>query len=57
MPDPLLNHRVGAFQQPGRKFDPEHLRRFEVEGKLDSCGLLHREVGPAHPLVNPLKPA
>jgi hypothetical protein len=36
---------VGADQQRGRKFDPERLGRFEVEGQLDSCGLLDRQIG------------
>src|SRR5271169_2742071 len=41
----LFDHLVGAHQQPGRKFDPERLRRFEVEGKLNSYGLLDRQIG------------
>jgi len=40
---PLFDHLVGAYQQPGRKFDPERLRRFEVEGQLDFCDLLDRK--------------
>jgi hypothetical protein len=43
--DFLFDHLVGAHQQPGRKFDPERLRRFEVEGQLDSCSLLDRQIG------------
>jgi hypothetical protein len=35
----LFDHLVGAYQQPSRKFDPECLRRFEVEGQLDFYGL------------------
>ena len=42
MSDLLLNHLVGAYQQPGRKFNPEPLRRVEVEGQLDSYGLVDR---------------
>jgi len=45
MPDLLLDHLVGAHQQPGRKFDPERLRRFAVENQLDFCGLLDRQIG------------
>src|SRR5271170_7959809 len=45
MPGPLLDHLVGACQQRGRKFDPERLRRFEVEGQHDSCSLLDRQIG------------
>src|SRR5271169_2601014 len=45
MPEPLFDHFVGAYQQPGRKFDPERLRRFEVEGQLDFYGLLDRQIG------------
>jgi hypothetical protein len=41
----LFNHLVGAHQQPGRKFDPERLGRFEVEGQLDFYGLLDRQIG------------
>ena len=41
----LFDHLVGAYQQPGRKFDPERLRRFEVEGQLDSYRLLDRQIG------------
>jgi hypothetical protein len=40
--DFLFDHLVGAYQQPGRKFNPERLRGFEVEGQLYSCGLLDR---------------
>ena len=43
---PLLNHLVGTYQEPGRKFDPERLRRFEVEGRqLDFCSLFNRQIG------------
>jgi hypothetical protein len=32
-------------EQPGREFNPERLRRFEVEGQLDSYGRLDRQIG------------
>jgi hypothetical protein len=41
----LFDHLVGAYQQPGRKFDPERLRRFQVEGQLNFYGLLYRQIG------------
>jgi hypothetical protein len=41
----LFDHLVGAYQQPGRKFDPERPRRFQVEGQLDFYGLLYRQIG------------
>ena len=40
--EPGMTRRV---QQRERKFDPECLRRFEIEGQLDSCGLLNRQIG------------
>src|SRR6516162_488417 len=40
----LLDDLLGAYQQRERKFDPERLCRFEVDGQLNSCDLLHREV-------------
>ena len=42
---PLLNHLVDTYQEPDRKFDPERPRRFEVEGQLDFCSLLDRQIG------------
>src|SRR5215471_4625706 len=41
----LFDDILGAFQQRERKFDPERFCRFEVDGQLNSCDLLHREVG------------
>ena len=35
----------GAYKQPGRKFDPERLSGFEIEGQLDLYGLLDRHIG------------
>jgi hypothetical protein len=41
----LLDHILGACQQPDRKYDPERLCGFEVEGQFDPYGLLDRHIG------------
>jgi hypothetical protein len=52
-PAVLFDHLVGAHEQRRRNFKPKRLRRFEIEGQLDSGGLLDRQVGRFGAVENP----
>jgi hypothetical protein len=41
----LFDHLVGGGQQRLRDGKAERLRRFKVEGQLDPCSLLDRQIG------------
>jgi hypothetical protein len=48
----LFDDLIAAGWQPGREFDPERLRRFEIQGQTYSRNLLNRHVGRS---ISPLR--
>jgi len=48
----LYNHLVGADEERGRNGNPQRLRRFEVEGQFERCGLFDRQIAGQDALQN-----